>query len=176
MGAHLGKIRVTIKGGKVAFGRSLLAEKIRGADDGDYDIIIKKATTGSSRYAYYFDAVMYDLLMQAGHHFRFSGGAPIETEEQLHTVMKMLYNPTNIVDPNTGEVFKTPMSTTGMTDRDFIQEFEQQIIADFSQPPYNVEFISFDQWVESRTKGTWNERKHHLAIEAARIRSSIGQN
>jgi len=138
--------------------RAEFSRQWQALDDGEYEILFKKATRGNTRYKFYFDAVMACILHQAGSYFVL-GSRPAATVEEIHLVMKYKYNPMEIVDLETGEMIRVPCSTTVMNDTDFIQRYEQQIIADFSGPPFFVDFPTFEQWVERRKSGTWDPER-----------------
>jgi hypothetical protein len=168
-----GKIDIQKKDGKMTSeSRVLLAKYWDEQPDGDYEWLIKRTTSGSSRYKFYFDAVMYSILVQAGHFFQmvvFVDGKPVtrlaETVQDIHLIMKMKYNPMEIVDIDTGEAHRVPCSTTVMNDSDFIGRYEEQIIADFSGPPWFVDFITFDQYKELKKKAEWKSFKDQMKNE-----------
>ena len=58
--------------------------------------------------------------------------------------MKLKYRPVTIITPQ--GAFVVPGSSTDYSDREFYTEFMDQIMADFSQHPYGVEFVDHETW------------------------------
>lgn len=147
------------QGKMLLFDKDLLAKTWGDFEDGDYHFIIKKATRGTSRNKFYWDCVLWCILYQAGDFFIVDGKPP-QVEDDIHLVLKLKYCPVDVVDTVTGEITRVPGSTRTMTDSDFIGKYEEQIIADFSSPPFLVEFPTFEQWVDMIKKDEWYDRKH----------------
>lgn len=122
--------------------------------DGWIDIYCDELERTPSRYKYYWDCVMRLMLTGAGDKFQILGGdgviRPAKSTEEIHAFMKFKYNSIEIVDPETGQMFRIPNTTTGMTDSKFIQEYEHVIIADHSGPPFNLEFPTRQQYADMR--------------------------
>jgi hypothetical protein len=126
---------------------------------GDHEFMVKeKHKRTPKKYKYYFDCVMHCMLAQVGHRFQI-GDRTAQTTEEIHTVMKFIYNPITVYCISTGDVYKIPGTTTSMTDSEFIDRYEQQIIADYSGPPFFVSFPTFEQYCEMQKAGTWREQK-----------------
>ena len=62
----------------------------------------------------------------------------------LHEHMKLKYRPVTIITPQ--GAFVVPGSSTDYSDREFYTEFMEQLMADFSSPPYSVDFRDIDDW------------------------------
>lgn len=142
--------------------RELFHHEWSSLEDGDYHIVIKKATKGTSRNKFYWDCVLWCILSQAGEYFRLGERAP-RTEEDIHLVLKYKYNPIDLIDTTTGEITRIPGTTRDLTDTDFIGKYEEQIIADFSQAPFLVDFPTFEQWVDMIKNDEWHARKRSEA-------------
>lgn len=144
--------------------RQILIEQIAALEDGVWQIEITPGRRGytSTRYRYYFDAVLWAILEQAGQHYMQTDASTGETHRMrntadLHLLMKMLYNPVTV---QVGRLAMTmPGSTTEMTDREFIGAYMEQIIADHSGPPYLVDFVGYDEWKALHKAGEWSEFK-----------------
>lgn len=148
------------QGKMLLFDKDLFANAWGDLEDGDYHFLIKKATKGTSRNKFYWDCVLWCILSQAGEFFIIGDRKP-DSEEDIHLVLKLKYNPIEIIDTFTGEITRVPGTTKTLTDSEFIGKYEEQIIADFSGPPFLVEFPTFDQWVEMIKKDEWHERKYN---------------
>lgn len=157
------KILVRKRSGRMLpIDKEAFAHEWAALEDGDYHFVIKKATKGTSRNKFYWDCVLWCILSQAGEYFRL-GDHPPRTEADIHLVLKFKYNPIEMIDVTTGEVTRIPGTTRDMTDSDFIGKYEEQIIADFSQPPFLVEFPTFEQWVDMIKNDEWHDRKRPQA-------------
>lgn len=150
---HTAKIHIRKENGRLdPVSREIVLEAIRNAPDGRYDLILQGRPEGYSatRYRYYFGHIVTAILLTCSEKFRIV--APNgemrtpQTVEEMHEVLKFYYNPVTIITPK-GH-FTTGKSTTGISDRDFVQTYLESIMADFSQPPYNVEFITREEWAE----------------------------
>ena len=116
---------------------------------GAHQITIKKVRSYHTRYKYVFEH-LYGEIAKSGH-YTDSDGHPLSTDE-IHEIMKIIYNPKTVVDRQTGEIRIIAGDTKTISDRTFIEQFEQQIIIDHSQPPYNIEFMDRGEWIEKWTK------------------------
>ena len=74
--------------------------------------------------------------------------------------MKMKYNPVIMQTPFGN--FTVPDSSTSLSDKEFINEFEEQIIAEFSLPPFNCDFMSREEYALFMKNGG-----RHIVIEPA---------
>ena len=124
-------------------------EMIADLPPGEYELLIKKKSRTATRYAFYFPHVLGAILEKCSEFFILNG-EPITNVDDLHLIMKLKYNPVTMVDSSTGEMVKMPGATKTMDNKRFIDEFMEQIISDFSQPPFNVDFADCDRWIESR--------------------------
>jgi hypothetical protein len=128
--------------------REILAEAVSQAPDGNFEIIIKQRPEGYSRtrYKFYFGSIVPLILLTCADKFKIvtndgSMRTPTSAEE-MHEVLKYLYNPVSIVTPK--GAFVTGSTTTNLSDRDFIGVYLESIMSDFSNPPYNVDFSGLD--------------------------------
>lgn len=135
--------------------REILIDQIRRLPDGGYEVIIQEETTGSytpTRYRYYFGHIVEVILLTCGDKFRVVGAngelRPLRTSKEVHEALKFLYNPVTVITPK--GAYQTGLSTTGLSDRKFIGEYAETILAEFSQPPYNCDFMLYDEWKEFR--------------------------
>jgi len=134
--------------------REILREQFGGLADGQYKITIQEAGTGyekPTRYKYYFGVVLTAILEKCAGRFqvinpRTGETAPPRTTTDIHEIMKVVYNPVIIITPHGAT--NSGGTTTNLNDRDFIGEYMETIMADFSAPPYNVEFLDAEEWKE----------------------------
>ena len=86
-----------------------------------------------------------------------------DTVEQLHHILKIVYNPVTIVTADGTGIRTVGQSTTGMPDKDFIGEFAEQIIADFSGAPYyafpDTGCPDREEWADMYNTGEWHQFK-----------------
>lgn len=122
--------------------------------DGWYqlDLQPKKQYT-KTRYKYYFDCVMRELLEKAGRFYQLVD--PVSGDirhprnaEEFHYCMKAIYNPIVLIGPD-GKARVTSGTSTDLNDSEFINEFQAQIIADHARPPFCVDITSIEDWRES---------------------------
>ncbi len=128
-----------------------MADQFGALGQGRYKVVIDKvgAYENPSRYKFYFSVVMTAILEKCGMMFtvishRTGEQVAWSSTKDVHEYMKLRYNPHTLTTP-TG-VFIVPGSTTEISDRDFIGEYMEMLMVDFSQPPYNAEFIDIDDW------------------------------
>ena len=132
--------------------REILAEQLRALEAGRYKVTIEEDKPGqysATRYRFYFGVVLTAILEKCGKLFatldRSTGELiPCRNTTALHEHMKLKYRPITIVTPQ--GAFVVPGSSTDYSDREFYTEFMEQIMADFSQPPFNVEFKDPETW------------------------------
>lgn len=110
----------------------------------------KEAGYKPSRYKYYFDSLMKEILKGAGRYYRLVIPTTGETREprdtaEMHRIMKAIYNPIVLVTED-GKTRVMAGSTTELNDTEFINEYQEQIIIDHSGPPYNLEITDYDTW------------------------------
>jgi len=134
--------------------REILREQFGSLPAGQWKVTIQKVEHGKftpTRYKYYFSAVMTAILEKCATRFQIidhSTGEqhPPRSTSDIHEIMKGWYNPVTIITPKGS--FTSGETTTGLSDRDFIGEFLETILAEFSGPPYNVDFLDYDDWRE----------------------------
>ena len=132
--------------------------------DGSYLITVTESHRGytATRYKYYFDCVLGlifpHLLGRVGFYIN-EEFKPVASIAQFHEWLKIKYNPAEFINPETGEVHLVGLSTTTLNDREFIDSFTPQIIADFAGEPYFVEMISFEDWRNMHKSKEWNRYK-----------------
>lgn len=147
--------------------RDALKEQFNALEDGEYEILIApKKGYKATRYKWYFDCVMWQILCEAGRYYRIVNPntgeerTPVSTVE-LHTCMKAIYNPVTLTIGNKTRVIAG--TTTDLNDREFLVEYLEQIIADHSGPPYNIQFVTYEEWKSLHASNSW-----HMVKEAMR--------
>lgn len=126
---------------------------------GELEVMVKEKNKRTpKKYKFYFDCVMHCMLAQIGHRFQI-GDRTAQSTEEIHMVMKFIYNPITVYNLATGDAYNIPGTTTSMPDHEFIDRYEQQIIADYSGPPYFVSFPTFEQYCEMHKDGSWRQVK-----------------
>lgn len=149
--------------------REIFKEEWAKLPDDDYEITIKRARRGytTTRYKYYFDCVLYEILIQAGRYYRITNPATGEIRMpnnaiEMHEIMKAIYNPVTVQVGRVSLVL--PGSTTDLSDRDFIGNYLEQIISEHSGPPYLCEIPMYEDWKEMRKAG-----KYKVDVQAANV-------
>lgn len=133
--------------------REEMAAMFNGAPDGFYEVTIQedKKRYTTTRYKFYFGHVVETILLTVGSKFKvmLENGTwrPVNSPEEMHRVLKRMYNPVTYVTPD-GQTWTEGASTTELNDRDFVWEYIESIMADFSLPPYNCEFLTREEWRE----------------------------
>lgn len=142
----------------------LFSEQWERCPDGNYTITIEEGKKGytSTRYKYYFDCVLREILGQASRFFRVTSPATgeqrrPESTEELHTIMKAIYNP--LIVTIDGKAMVIPGTTTELTDSDFIGNYLEQILSDHSGPPYLCEIPDYDTWKHMRKEGNYIQKE-----------------
>lgn len=110
----------------------------------------KEAGYRPSRYKYYFDSLMKEILAGAGRYYRLVNSKTGEVREpsnvqEMHHIMKSIYNPIVLLTDD-GKVRVMSGSTTELNTTEFIEGYQEQIIIDHSGPPYNLEITDYDTW------------------------------
>ena len=143
------KFNIKKDGGKLtADTREILAEAVSQAPDGNFEITITQRPEGyrNTRYKFYFGCIVPLILHTCADKFKIvSNTGEMRTPtsgEEMHQVLKYLYNPVSIVTPK--GAFVTGSTTTNLSDRDFIGVYLESIMSDFSNPPYNVDFSGLE--------------------------------
>lgn len=119
--------------------------------DGGYKIVFEPTKRGytPTRYKYYFGHVLEVVLLTCGNRFEIMDGETFRAArnvQEIHEALKMKYNPILVRTPFA--TFAMPSSTTGLSDSEFINEFEETIIAEFSAPPFGCDFQDRETWAE----------------------------
>lgn len=148
------------QGGKIAdISRDVFKEQFQELPEGWYKITIENSKTGKytpSRYKYYFGSVLPVILEKCANRFKIMDHQTGEIKElrsttELHEALKFMYNPVTIITPS--GAFATGGTTTALSDRDFIGEYMETILGEFSMPPYNCNFSDYEDWKQlSATK------------------------
>ena len=133
---------------------------------GRYDVSITPAKDKrtATRYKHYFDCVLWQILNEAGQHYRIidlktgEERRPRNTQELHDVVMKPTYNKVLIMTPT--QSMLVAGSTTELSDREFLRDYLEQIIADHSGPPYLIEFISYEDWKGLHAANAWGNFKN----------------
>lgn len=136
--------------------RQDFAGAILSLTDGWHKATIEDVRRGytSTRYKYYFGHVLHTILLTCGKRFQILEGndwRPVRDTTEIHNGMKMKYNPVIMQTPFGN--FTVPESSTSLSDKEFINEFEEQIIAEFSAPPFGCEFMSREEYALFRKNG-----------------------
>lgn len=139
----------TIDGNITPETRHDFAGAILSLTDGWHKATIEDVRRGytSTRYKYYFGHVLRTILLTCGKRFQVLDGEtfrPVRDTREIHNAMKMRFNPVIMTTPF-GNI-TVPESSTSLSDKEFISEFEEQIIAEFSEPPFGCEFMSREQY------------------------------
>lgn len=132
--------------------REIMAEQFGGLPEGRYKVTVEEDKPGgytATRYRFYFGVVLAAILEACRDMFQIIDHAtgerkPLRNTTDLHEALKMMYNPISVITPH--GAFTTGGTTTSLNDREFIGQFMEQIQADFSQAPYNVNFVDADEW------------------------------
>lgn len=138
--------------------REIMKEQFRSLEAGQYKVTIEKVEHGKytpTRYKYYFASVMAAILEKCQDKFsitdHFTGEEhPPRSTTDIHEIMKLLYNTITVMTPK--GAFTSGGTTRALSDREFIGEYMEFIMADFSLPPYNVEFMEYEEWKEAMKK------------------------
>ncbi len=139
--------------------REIFKEQFDSLGDGKYTILISPAKGyRPSRYKYYYDSVLWQILNEAGQHYKIVNPDTGEQRKprntaELHTCIKAIYNPVMLTVNGKSRVIAG--TTTDLTDTEFLGKYLEQIIADHSSPPYLIEFISYQDWKELHRANVW---------------------
>lgn len=131
--------------------RDVYKEAWEALSDGNYRLVFEAMKRGytPTRYKYYFGHVLETILLTCGKRFEIMEGEvfrPARNVHEIHEALKMKYNPTLVRTPFA--TFAIPSTTTGLSDSDFINQFEEIIIAEFSASPFGCDFMDRDAWAE----------------------------
>lgn len=144
---------ITTAGGRNYTGQSkeILREQFDALEEGRHKIMIERVGQyeNPSRYKFYFAVVMAAILEKCADRFqlinpRTGETSPPRTTADIHEIMKAMFNPVVIMTPK--GVTNSGGTTTNLSDRDFIGEYMEEIMAEFSSPPFNVDFRDVDDW------------------------------
>lgn len=136
----------------------------------------------STRYKYHFGHVLPMIVASLNQHNvnqildPLTGDlTPIDTDT-LHSYHKQIFNPCLIKNfmnmptalGNIPEYISTPMSTTKLSDGEFINRYEDQII-EFYSTNYGIEFFTREEFAEEMKAGGTSKRiiNHQLEREYA---------
>lgn len=126
--------------------RDVLKEQFGLLGDGWHKVVIQESKTGKytpTRYRFYFGILLPIILENCAGRFSVidhntGEQRAIRNTTELHKGLKMMYNPITFITPN--GTFTDGDTTTGLSDRKFINEFMETIMGEFSMPPYNCDF------------------------------------
>lgn len=143
--------------------REDFAGAIRSLQDGWHRVTIEAVRRGytSTRYKYYFGHVLHTILLTCGSRFQVLDGEnfrPVRDTTEIHNAMKMRFNPVIMTTPYGN--FTVPESSTSLSDKEFINQFEEQIIAEFSEMPFGCEFMSREEYALFRKNGGRHVEQH----------------
>ena len=164
--------KITIKkynGNLTRFSRELLEEKLNELGvEGEFYIGCQKKPDQitKTRYKYYFDCVMFQILWDAGDTLQFiePGGImrPVQNTAEVHACMRAKYNSIVFYDSTTQKTVTIAGATKGMSDRKFIGDFMQNIMAEYAGPPHNIEFIDIEDWRYYHNENDWDSVKEKI--------------
>ncbi len=131
--------------------KDVLVQTVRELPEGNYRVVFEEMKRGytPTRYKYYFGHVLETILLTCGNRFEIMEGETFRKARdtrEIHDALKMKYNPVIVRTPF--GAFSMPSSTTTLPDSDFINQFEEQIIAEFSAPPFGCDFLDRQSWAE----------------------------
>lgn len=150
--------------------REIFREQFAALETGQYFVQFKPHKTArftATRYKWWFDCVLGLALPKVRQHFGMADKhgevSYPATVEQLHEILKLIYNPVTIVRADGGIIKTIGYTTTRMSDSDFINEFCEQIIADFSGAPYyafpDTGCPDREEWADMYNTGEWHSFK-----------------
>lgn len=139
--------------------RRILADLFGKQGDGQYEVTLKEVSYTKTRYKYYFDSLMREILDGGSRFYRIVNPATGEEREprstsELHVCMKAIYNPVVLITPY-GATKVIAGTTTDLNDTEFIKQFQEQIIVDHSGPPFNLELTDYETWRNIKTNEIW---------------------
>ncbi len=144
--------------------REFLADQYAELEDGYYTNDIHPGRIGytPSRYKHYHDCILWAILSQAGHHYRLTNPDTGEERQprstgELHELIKAIYNPIFLVYQGKTRVIAG--TTTDLTDRQFIDKFQEDVMSDHAGPPFNVEYVEYELWKQLHKEKKWGEFK-----------------
>lgn len=143
-------VTIETRSGKVVEpSRTDLAQAIQALPDGFHKVTTQEVRRGytPTRYKYYFAHVLEVILHTAGRFFQVFENDQVRnarTTDEIHEVLKLKYNPVMVKAPF--GMYVVSNSTTNLSDRDFIAQFEEAIIIEFSEPPYGCDFMDRETW------------------------------
>lgn len=131
--------------------RSVMNDAFCALPEGRFKVMIEKvgAYEKPTRYKFYFAVIMAAILHKCSDRFqiinpRTGETSPPRTTEDIHEVMKAMYNPVIIMTPHGAT--NSGGTTTNLSDRDFINEYSEMIMSEFSASPYFVDFVDPETW------------------------------
>jgi hypothetical protein len=156
--------------GKLAeVSKEILREKFNILPDGQHLIEIQKSKSGSynhpTRYKYYFDCVlglalpvMSKKYLFVDQHGEMRNPA---TVEELHYCIKVEKNPVKIISNRTGQMLTVGQTTTKMSDREFIGDFLEEVLADFHECNAYGDTGAplYEEWKEYHKTNSWKQYK-----------------
>ncbi len=122
----------------------------------------------ATRYKYYFDCILGLAFAKVRLRFELMDMRTGEVRnpkdvEELHYCLKLKYNPVYIVDRVTGVMLTIGATTTDLSDSEFINDFGEEIVADFSGAPYyaynDTGCPTRKEWAEMHRDGSWGNYK-----------------
>ncbi len=131
-------------------------DAVKELPDGWHKITIEPVKRGytPTRYKFYFAHVLEVILHTCGRMFEVMDGnefRPARTTTEIHEYLRGKYCPVFYKGPFGSGVMAG--STTRLSDSEFIGKYEEDIIAEFSGPPFNCEFMMRDEWAQWMKNG-----------------------
>jgi len=131
--------------------RSVMNDSFGALPEGRYKVTVEKvgAYERPSRYRFYWAVILTTILEKVGRMFSYTDPATGEIRkwtntDEVHYYMKLRFNPRILTTPN--GIFIVAESTKKISDTDFINEYCEMIMSEFSQIPYNCEFRDIEDW------------------------------
>lgn len=125
--------------------------------------------SNATRYKYYFDGLLPSIFEAARSVFFITDNdgkpRPIQDTDELHYCLKWQYNSVKVFNKETGDFTYMPMSTTGLSDRDFIGKYMEQIIEYFINQPHCCDVVFYENWVKE-WKYKHNKRRLSCNIDS----------
>lgn len=156
------------EGGLSDIDKSIFRKEFDSLEDGRYKVCFERRKSNCTRYRYYFDAVLSFALPAAAKVFKViekGEERPIRNTQELHEIVKGIFNPVLVINPETGEQILKGGTTTSLTDSEFINEYLEKVIAYFASEPFEVVFVDYQEWGQLYSEGNWYRIKHMATAE-----------
>lgn len=139
-------------------------ETVKALRDGVYRIQVEERKNfTTTRYKYYFAYLLPQIMQHAKPMVQVPGTGEERhsTVDEFHDMLKLWFNSGIMHNPVTGEPYKIGLSTTGLDDRDFIDEYEERIAVEFCTLYPDMELLTRPEWT-SMQKAAHNQSKNYF--------------